>query len=234
METTSKRTNLKINKSKIAFIIISSLLVCSAIASLDLVFHLSYVPKSAVKILLFTLPVFLYKLIFKNSYIAQQLKNPNKKNLKISALIAVGVSLVIIAAYFIFKDYISAENIRDNLAKRENIDASNFLYVALHIAFVNSLLEEIFFRAFIFYYLNKLNLRIFAYMYSSLLFSLYHVTTIAAWFDWWLNFIIIVALFVVGLTFDYFCEKANSFLAPWFLHIVANLSINGIAWVSIL
>lgn len=234
METTSKRTNLKINKSKIAFIIISSLLVCSAIASLDLIFHLSYVPKSAIKILLFTLPVFLYKLIFKNSYIAQQVKNPEKKNLKISALIAVGVSLVIIAAYFIFKDYISAENIRDNLAKRENIDASNFLYVALHIAFVNSLLEEIFFRAFIFYYLNKLNLRIFAYMYSSLLFSLYHVTTIAAWFDWWLNFIIIVALFVVGLIFDYFCEKANSFLAPWFLHIVANLSINGIAWVSIL
>lgn len=234
METTSKRTNLKINKSKIAFIIISSLLVCSAIASLDLIFHLSYVPKSAIKILLFTLPVFLYKLIFKNSYIAQQVKNPEKKNLKISALIAAGVSLVIIGAYLIFKDFISAENIRDNLAKRENIDASNFLYVALHIAFINSLLEEIFFRAFIFYYINKLNLRAFAYMYSSLLFSLYHVTTIAAWFDWWLNLIIIVALFVVGLIFDYFCEKANSFLAPWFLHIVANLSINGIAWFSIL
>lgn len=234
METTSKRTNLKINKSKIAFIIISSLLVCSAIASLDLIFHLSYVPKSAIKILLFTLPVFLYKLIFKNSYIAQQVKNPEKKNLKISALIAAGVSLVIIGAYLIFKDFISTENIRDNLAKRENIDASNFLYVALHIAFVNSFLEEIFFRAFIFYYLNKLNLRVFAYMYSSLLFSLYHVTTIAAWFDWWLNLIIIVALFVVGLIFDYFCEKANSFLAPWFLHIVANLSINGIAWFSIL
>ena len=234
METKRKRTNLKINKNKIVFIIISSLLVCSAIASLDLIFHLSYVPKSAIKILLFTLPVFLYKLIFKNSYITRQVKNPEKKNLKISALIAVGVSLVIIGAYFIFKDFISAENIRDNLAKRENIDTSNFLYVALHIAFINSLLEEIFFRAFIFYYLNKLNLRAFAYIYSSLLFSLYHVTTIAAWFDWWLNLIIIVALFVVGLIFDYFCEKANSFLAPWFLHIVANLSINGIAWFSIL
>ncbi len=234
METTSKQVKFKNNRYKFAFIIISSLLVCSAIASLDLVFHLSYVPKSAIKILLFTLPVLLYKLIFKNSYITHQLKNPNKRNLKVSALIAAGVSLVIIGAYLIFKDYISAENIRDNLAKRENIDASNFLYVALHIAFVNSLLEEIFFRAFIFYYLNKLNLRIFAYIYSSLLFSLYHVTTIAAWFDWWLNLIIIVALFVVGIIFDYFCEKSNSFLAPWFLHIVANLSINGIAWFSIL
>lgn len=234
METSTRQTNVKINKNKIAFIIISSLLACFAVASLDLIFHLSYVPKSAIKILLFTLPVFLYKLIFKNSYITHQLKKPNKKNLKLSAIIAVGVSLVIIAAYLIFKDFISAENIRDNLAKRENIDASNFLYVALHIAFVNSLLEEFFFRAFIFYYLNKLNLIIFAYMYSSLLFSLYHVTTIAAWFDWWLNLIIIIALFIVGLIFDYFCEKANSFLAPWFLHIVANLSINGIAWFSIL
>lgn len=129
METTSKQVKFKNNRYKFAFIIISSLLVCSAIASLDLVFHLSYVPKSAIKILLFTLPVLLYKLIFKNSYITHQLKNPNKRNLKVSALIAAGVSLVIIGAYLIFKDYISAENIRDNLAKRENIDASNFLYV---------------------------------------------------------------------------------------------------------
>ena len=116
METSTRQTNVKINKNKIAFIIISSLLACFAVASLDLIFHLSYVPKSAIKILLFTLPVFLYKLIFKNSYITHQLKKPNKKNLKLSAIIAGGVSLVIIAAYLIFKDFISAENIRDNLA----------------------------------------------------------------------------------------------------------------------
>lgn len=56
-----------------------------------------------------------------------------------------------------------------------SVNADNFIYVALYISFINSLLEEFFFRGYVFLILKKDSSLKFAYGFSSLMFAFYHV-----------------------------------------------------------
>ena len=100
--------------------------------------------------------------------------------------LSIGVYFFIIILFFLLRDYIDLDVIRNNLLAKENITASNFVYVSLYISFVNSFLEELFFRGFMFLSLAKSGSRRFAYSISSLAFSLYHVAIISAWFNIWI------------------------------------------------
>ena len=138
---------------------------------------------------------------------------------------------VILFCHIQLRDYIDLDVIRINLLAKENITATNFVYVSLYISFINSFLEELFFRGFMFLSLTKSGSRRFAYLISSLVFSLYHVAIISAWFNIWIFILIIVGLMFVGYIFNYITEKSDSFLASWIVHIFANLAINTIGFM---
>lgn len=69
----------------------------------------------------------------------------NSKRYVIAMLLGVGVYAVIMTAYFILGAYIDLETIKDSLTSGTGVTAQNFVYVAIYISFVNSLLEEFFF-----------------------------------------------------------------------------------------
>ena len=165
--------------------------------------------------------------------IRNQFSNLKFSKLKLIFIFVICVYFFIIILFFLLRDYIDLDVIRNNLLAKENITASNFVYVSLYISFVNSFLEELFFRGFMFLSLTKSSSRRFAYFISSLAFSLYHVAIISAWFNIWIFILIIVGLMFVGYIFNYITEKLDSFLASWIVHIFANLAINTIGFMML-
>jgi membrane protease YdiL (CAAX protease family) len=106
------------------------------------------------------------------------------------------------------------------------ITNTQFVLAAIYTVFVNSFIEELFFRGYVFKGLLK-NRKI-AYIFSSALFALYHVTIFKSWFSLPVFLLTMVGLFIGGLIFSYFVEKSNSFLASYLIHISADLAIVGI------
>jgi len=214
-------------------IMIPSILACILMFAIERFISPSYLIKSAIKLVVFSLPIILYTKRFGFRSIRNQFSNLKFSKLKLIFIFAICVYFFIISLFFLLKDYIDLDVIRNNLLAKENITASNFVYVSLYISFVNSFLEELFFRGFMFLSLTKSGSRRFAYLISSLVFSLYHVAIISAWFNIWIFILIIVGLMFVGYIFNYITEKLDSFLASWIVHIFANLAINTIGFMML-
>ena len=226
------KTNKIILKEKY-IILISSFIACISMFAIESFIAPSYLIKSSIKLVVFSLPIILYTKMFGFRSIRNQFSNLKFSKLKLIFIFAICVYFFIIILFFLLRDYIDLDVIRNNLLAKENITATNFVYVSLYISFVNSFLEELFFRGFMFLSLAKSGSRRFAYSISSLAFSLYHVAIISAWFNIWIFILIIVGLMLVGYIFNYITEKLDSFLASWIVHIFANLAINTIGFMML-
>ncbi len=99
------------------------------------------------------------------------------------------------------------------------------ILAAVYTIFVNSLIEEYFFRGFIFQGLLKKGWNKRAFIISSSAFAIYHVSVFKAWFGIGLMMVMLLGLFAGGLIFAYFVKKTKSLFASWFIHISADLAL---------
>jgi uncharacterized protein len=206
---------------KIKIILIISL-GCIVMALTDGLWQPGYAIKSAVKILFFLgLPI----IILRKEQLSKYFGFRKKMLPKLIAL-GLGIYGFILAAYFVIGPYFDFSSVVSGLEEQLGVNASNFIFVAVYISLVNSLLEEYFFRGIAFIELKQLTSRRFAYVFSALMFALYHVAMLIGLFDWYLIVLILVALIVGGFIFNYINEKEESILASWTVHLFANLAIN--------
>lgn len=225
--------NLNINIREKHTIIRFSFLACLVMFVIEKYIAPIYLVKSVIKIIVFTLPIFIYMKMLGTEKILDQVTDFRKIELKKILICSLGVYFFIILMYMILKNYIDLESIRSHLLARENVSVDNFLYVSVYISFINSFLEELFFRGFIFLRLAKLGFKREGYLLSSLAFSIYHVAIISSWFNIWIFVLIILGLVIVGFIFSFVAEKTDSFIGPWLLHVFANLAINTIGFIML-
>lgn len=213
----------------ISFIIVFTLFLIENILSP------TYLVKSFCKILLFLIGILLYcRISEKSLQEIVNIKRIEKKGLK--KLLGTGffVYFIVLSVYFTVRNYIDLESIKESLLNKENVNINNFIFIFIYIIFVNSLLEEIFFRGFVFTESSKQYPKKFAYAYSGLIFSFYHIGIIVSWFHILIFVLCLVLLFIAALFLNYFNEKYNSCLASWIVHLSANLSINTIGMILML
>jgi membrane protease YdiL (CAAX protease family) len=203
---------------------------CIALAWADTAVFPSYAIKSAVKLALFIiLPV-------TGSFIDRRISLPSlftasKKGILFSLLLGIAVYFLILIAYFIAGQFFDFSNITTELEENINVNKSNFVYVALYISFVNSFLEEFFFRGFAFLALKQISGRRTAYIFSAAAFALYHIAIMKGWFSPLLFILLIAGLFFAGLIFNWLDEKHNNIYTSWIVHAFANFSINTIGFM---
>ena len=215
------------NKAKsIKGILSIALISITIMYIIDGLMNNGYVLKSGVKIVMFLLLPIIYTLYDKNIKLKDCFKIKSKKSLIYSILLGSSVYVFILGSYFILKNFIDLSNIIENLRKNASIDKSNFLLIALYISFVNSLLEEFFFKGFIFLNLNIISGRKFAYIISAFLFSLYHIAIMGNWFSPAIFVLAMMGLFIGAFIFNYLNEKSGNIYNSWIVHMMANLSIN--------
>ena len=206
------------------------IIACIVMGIVDAVIQPGYAIKSAIKIIMFLLIPIVYGLFLKEFNITKLIK-PDKKGLCIAIGLGFAVYAVVLGAYWVFKDVFDFSALTTSLNETTGVNKSNFVWVAIYISFINSLLEEFFFRGFSFIALKKLTSRRFAYIFSSLSFALYHIAMMIGWFGLPVILISLVGLFIGGMMFNRFDEKSENIYLSWLVHMFANFATNTIGFI---
>lgn len=193
-------------------------------------FHIQpgYLIKSVIKIILFLVIPTIYSIKVKLIPIKDFFRIKTLKEIVKSLILALAIYIFILIAYFVLKNFIDLNSIQNILSNSLKISKDNFIYVAIYISFINSLLEEFFFRGFIFLNLNKTMPSILSYSISSFAFSVYHVAILSNWFNPILFIVALISLFIGGLIFNWLNEKNDNIYNSWLVHMFANFAINTI------
>lgn len=219
-----------VNKKRLLSIMFLVILGCLIMAWVDAVLSPNYAIKSVLKLILFLMLPLGYSLVdrqisFRSLFIF------DRKRILFSVLLGVGIYLLILGTYFILGPYFDFSNITVALQNNIGVNKNNFIFVALYISLINSLLEEFFFRGFAFLTLKKTTSRRTAYLFSAGAFSLYHVAIMTSWFTPLLYILLIASLFVAGILFNWLNEKNDNIYTSWLVHMCANFSINTIGFM---
>ena len=206
------------------------IIACIVMGIVDAVIQPGYAIKSAIKIIMFLLIPIVYGLFLKEFNIKNLMK-PDKKGLCIAICLGFVIYGVVLGAYWIFRDVFDFSALTGSLNETTGVNKSNFIWVAIYISFVNSLLEEFFFRGFSFITLKKLTSRRFAYVFSSMAFALYHIAMMIGWFGLPVILISLVGLFIGGMIFNRFDEKSENIYLSWLIHMFANFATNTIGFI---
>lgn len=207
-------------------IILIVLLGCLIMGFIDAVIRPGYLIKSFIKIILFSIIPIIYSKYNKELNVSSLFKVKSKKEIFVAILAGSLVFTIIFGAYLLIGSFFDFSNVVSSLSQNAGVTISNFIFVAIYISFINSLLEEFFFRGFAFLKLKEVASRKFAYIFSSLVFALYHVAMMIGWFDISLFLLTMFGLFVGGLIFNYFNEKYKNIYVTWLIHMFANFAIN--------
>lgn len=215
------------NKRFVSGIIALALISTVALFIIEQVFQASYLVKTLAKMGFFLfLPLLYIKYIIKQPILQfLNLKSFDLKNLRLGFLLGLLSMGIVIGTFVVLQAFIDTGAIVNDLETRMKVTPEIFIYIAIYITFGNSLLEEFYFRGFIFLNLYKTKYKALAYLFSSLLFAFYHVAIFATWFNIWLILLALFGLFIVGLVFNWLNTKSENFLNSWILHILADVGV---------
>lgn len=210
------------------FILITAI-VCTAIMILvDLIVKPPYFLKSIIKIILFGGSVLAFSLLHKEK---PEFFKMQKKAFLTTLLLSAAVYGVILLAYRLTSSFIDYSNISSTLTSTIGVNKENFIFVSLYISFINSLLEEIFFRGYCFLTLRKHTNPKFSFLFSAGLFALYHGGVLDGWFNIFAYVLMLALLFLAGLFFNALDHKTESILPSWLPHMFANFGINTVGFM---
>ena len=218
-------------KKNVLHLLIVIIISIALMAVVDSYIQPGYLIKSIIKMFLFLFIPILYALINKKLDLIKFFHINSASQIKKSLLLGLGIYGIIMASYFVLMNFISLDNIQNILSDNLNVSKSNFLYVAIYISFINSLLEEFFFRGFIFLNLNRTISRPKAYGISAFAFAIYHVAILSKWFNPIIFIISMLGLFIGGLIFNWLNEKNENLYSSWLVHMFANFAINTVGFI---
>ena len=207
-----------------------AVLCCGVMGIIDAVIQPVYWIKSACKVALFLLLPAIFAFCNKDVDIKSLFK-PNKKGMVLAFSLCVPLFVLILGAYLLLKDVFDFSAVTGALTGNIGVDKNNFVFVAIYISFVNSLLEEFFFRGFSFLTLKKYSSGKVAYIFSAFIFAIYHIAMMTGWFSIWVFAIALFGLFLGGLIFNYLDCKSDNIYTSWLVHMFANFAINTIGFM---
>ena len=88
-----------------------------------------------------------------------------------------------------------------------------------------------FFRGFGFITLKKYSSRKVAYLFSSILFAIYHVGMLVGMFHVGVLFLLLSGLVIGGYIFNYLNEINDTIYPSWFVHMFTNFAINTVGFI---
>lgn len=221
---------MKNNTKKSILIVVLIVLFCILMAVVDGVLKPEYFIKSIIKLILFLILPIIYSFFDKDIRIKEIFK-PKKTGIKSAVLLSVFVYVIIMCGYLLVRNIFDFSAITGALTQNIGVTGENFVFVSLYISFVNSLLEEFFFRGFAFLTIKRITGRKFAYLFSAAVFAVYHIAMMIGWFKADVFLIVLAGLFAGGLIFNYLNEKSSTIYPSWLVHMFANFAINTIGFI---
>lgn len=214
-------------RHRMAFAVISAaILVVAGLYIVDQLLRLSYNGKILVKLVLFAVFPLLYICLTGDNFIRTSFHNRAPAlRLDWTKALGLGVIVIIVAAFWVTKGKMDVTAITGDFTNKYKIGQNQLVWYGAYLTFGNSLLEEFFFRGFVFLGLRHLGFRWLGYGVSSLLFALYHIANFQTWFHPLLFVLALAGLLIGGLIFCALDDRADTFFNSWFVHICADLAI---------
>jgi len=207
-----------------------TLFACTVMGVVDALIQPGYVVKSIIKLSMFLLLPVIYARIDRSCDL-KSLFRVDRKGILIAAGMGAAIFAVILGAFFLFRNVFDFSSLAGSLTSSTGVNKENFLFVAIYISLVNSLLEEFFFRGFSFLCLCRASKRWFAYIFSAGVFALYHIAMMIGWFSWIVVLLALTGIFIGGLIFSFFNEKYDNIYLSWLIHMCSNFAINIIGFI---
>lgn len=160
-------------------------------------------------------------------YFANHLDLHNQKFRKFAVGIVVGVMMgsSIIGSFEFLPQEIQKETFARISLKVQTLHIEkHFWLYALVLSFVHSLLEEFYWRFFLFAAFKK-HLPRYRHFLVALAFSLHHFVVTIFYFDLKLGLLLGLGVFVAGYIWTQLYEKENSLGAVWISHIIADIAL---------
>jgi len=187
-----------------------------------------YVFTSALKAVIFFFCPFMYFKVSKTEKFRSLFEKGSKKQTRRSFGLGLGIIAVIFGLFVVLKPFLDSEMITSQM-DGYGVTSSNFIFVFIYIVIINAALEEIFFRGFIFktlYDSSNSSLKKYAHIYSSLIFSLYHIPMLNGAMSFGIFVFLLFGLFVAGLIFNAIVVKCENIIGAIIVHISANIALN--------
>ena len=211
-------------------IILITIFACLCMGIVDAVIQPGYFIKSVFKLVLFLGLPLIYT-CFNKDFDIKSLFKLHKNGLFTALGMGIILYGVVLGAFFLFRNIFDFSKLTTSLTSSTGVDKNNFIFVAIYISFINSFLEEFFFRGFAFLKLKNEIPKKLAYSISALLFALYHIAMMIGWFDFSVILLAIMGLFIGGIIFNFFNEKYNNIYLSWIIHMFTNFATNTIGFI---
>ena len=222
---------MKKSKEKIGIIAVV-IICCVVMALVETIIEPAYFVKSAVKVIVFLLlPLVSMKLldikVFDNNFVL------NKKDMIKLLFLGFLIYAVIIGVFFLTRDIFDYTSLVESLSADQKVNSSSFIPIALYISFCNSFLEEFLFRFISFIKLSEYISKNIAYIFSSVMFAVYHIAMIGSSFPLPLLILSLFGLAIGGFVFDLVDAKSKNIYNSWIIHMFADLAIMTIWYIHI-
>lgn len=220
------------NFKKSLWLTVSIIMICFVMAIVETIIEPPYFLKSMLKVIFFLLvPIVILKRK-KEKLFADAFALNKKKILNLLGLGAL-IYAVIMVAFFLTKGVFDYKSLVTSLSADQNVSQGSFIWVSLYISFCNSLLEEFLFRFVAFIKLSEYTTKKVSYIFSAIMFALYHVGMIGGSFPLPLLLLALVGLTVGGLLFNFVDDKNRNIYNSWIIHMFADFAIMTIWYIHI-
>lgn len=208
------------------------IICCVAMAITDIVVEPAYLTKCVLKIAFFLFVPLIFMKLQRESVFADSFSLNKKSALKLLGLGLI-IYVVIMSAFLVTKRIFDYSSLVASLSKDQNVSPGSFIWVAMYISFCNSLLEEFLFRFIAFIKLSEYTSKKTAYIFSSLMFAVYHIAMLGSSFPFPLLVLTLFGLAVGGAIFDYVDDKSRNIYNSWIIHMFADFAIMTIWYIHI-
>ena len=219
-------------KGKLSFILIAAGSFIILLYGIDQWMQVNYILKSTVKIGLLTGILVFYKVRFSGDVISSSIRNFRAgPNPRYPLFIGLALILIIPLLFLALRGYIDEGQILQDFEEKYEITRDNFIYYGLYLSVFNAMLEEVFFRGFLFLEILKMNRRKMAHLISAFFFAIYLLANISGWFTPTVFMLALTGLMAGGLLFNHLDEKKRTFLNSYFVHFCADIGIVAAGWI---
>lgn len=204
---------------------IYSIFAVLVLIGLEQLLGLQYISKQVARILLFVIVPILSIYYIRNSTLKDEIKFgiPSLSELKIPIIASLVIFTGTIGGFFAIQFMFDSSKIIEGL-EGIGIGMHNVWLWAIYLSVINSLIEEFFFRGYIYFSLEKRS-KTLAIIVSSAMFSFYHVVLFFLLFNIWTVIFTVIGLFVIGVFLAYMNKYGKSFVNSWIIHISADIAV---------
>jgi membrane protease YdiL (CAAX protease family) len=160
-----------------------------------------------------------------------KISKPTRHDWVIGLVVGLLMFCIILATYWLFlKDWINVTDIRNKLQQVGNINKTVFVISGAYFTLINALIEEYFWRWFVYSRCEELVSGRTAVFVSGLLFTIHHSIGLAVFTNWHIVLLGSLAVFMAGVIWSECYRRYRSIWGNYFSHLIADLALHIVAW----